>query len=123
MRITSRRFSEALREAKQLLNAIDPELTQELNKEIKAKIVRKVTSVPNQADQLDQITVRNLTYSLLLMKFLWRDHKAINNNPNHKPRYWVRRCNRMNAQAAKLSESCSEESSSEEQKNLPQEEV
>lgn len=70
MRITSRRFSEALREAKQLLNAIDPELTQELNKEIKAKIVRKVTSVPNQADQLDQITVRNLTYSLLLMKFL-----------------------------------------------------
>lgn len=70
MRITSRRFSEALREAKQLLNAIDPELTQELNKEIKAKIVRKVTSVPNQADQLDQITVRNLTYSLLLIKFL-----------------------------------------------------
>ena len=70
MRITSRRFSEALREAKQLLNAIDPELTQELNKEIKAKIVRKVTLVPNQADQLDQITVRNLTYSLLLMKFL-----------------------------------------------------
>lgn len=70
MRITSRRFSEALREAKQLLNAIDPELTQELNKEIKAKIVRKVTSVPNQADQLDQITVRNLVYSLLLMKFL-----------------------------------------------------
>ena len=70
MRITSRRFSEALREAKQLLNAIDPELTQELNKEIKAKIVRKVTSVPNQADQLDQLTVRNLTYSLLLMKFL-----------------------------------------------------
>ena len=29
----------------------------------------------------------------------------------------------MNAQAAKLSESCSEEDSSEEQKNLPQEEV
>jgi hypothetical protein len=43
MRITSRRFNEALREAKQLLNAIDPELTVELNKEIKAKIIRKLT--------------------------------------------------------------------------------
>ena len=43
MRITSRRFNECLREAKQLLNAIDPELTVELNKEIKAKIIRKLT--------------------------------------------------------------------------------
>ena len=60
MRITSRRFNECLREAKQLLNAIDPELTQELTKEIKAKIIRKITSVPEQADQLDQLTIKNI---------------------------------------------------------------
>jgi hypothetical protein len=75
MRITSRRFNEALREAKQLLSAIDPELTQELNKEIRAKIIRKITSVPEQADQLDQITVKNIVYSLLLKKYLSKDNK------------------------------------------------
>lgn len=75
MRITSRRFNEALRDAKQLLNAIDPELTQELTKEIKAKIIRKITSVPEQADQLDQITIKNIVYSLLLKKYLNKDNK------------------------------------------------
>lgn len=75
MRITSRRFNECLREAKQLLNAIDPELTQELNKEIRAKIIRKITSVSEQADQLDQITIKNIVYSLLLKKYLNKDNK------------------------------------------------
>lgn len=75
MRITSRRFNECLREAKQLLNAIDPELTQELTKEIKAKIIRKITSVPEQADQLDQLTIKNIVYSLLLKKYLNKDNK------------------------------------------------
>lgn len=75
MRITSRRFNECLREAKQLLNAIDPELTQELTKEIKAKIIRKITSVPEQADQLDQLTIKNIVYSLLLKKYLSKDNK------------------------------------------------
>ena len=105
MRITSRRFNEALREAKQLLNAIDPELTQELNKEIRAKIIRKITSVPEQADQLDQITVKNIVYSLLLKKYLSKDNKCLHNNPTFKPRYWLKRCEFMNSQ---------------EQKNLPQ---
>ena len=121
MRVTSRRFSECLWEAKQLLNAIDPELTLELKEEIRKKIIRKITDTPDQADQLDQITVKNNVYSLLLKKYLNKDNKCLHNNPNHKPWYWIKRCNRMNAQAAKLSESCSEESSSEEEeKNLPQ---
>lgn len=101
MRITSRRFNEALREAKQLLSAIDPELTQELNKEIRAKIIRKITSVPEQADQLDQITVKNIVYSLLLKKYLSKDNKWLHNNPTFKPRYWLKRCEFMNSQEQK----------------------
>lgn len=107
MRVTSRRFSECLWEAKQLLNAIDPELTLELKEEIRKKIIRKITDTPDQADQLDQITVKNIVYSLLLKKYLNKDNKCLHNNPNTKPYYWIRRCNRMNAQA-------------EAQKNLPQ---
>lgn len=99
MRITSRRFNEALRDAKQLLNAIDPELTQELTKEIKAKIIRKITSVPEQADQLDQITIKNIVYSLLLKKYLNKDNKWLHNNPTFKPRYWLKRCEFINSQA------------------------
>nr|DAT17444.1 MAG TPA: hypothetical protein [Caudoviricetes sp.] len=75
MRITSRRFNEALREAKQLLNSIDPELTQELKEEIRKKIIRKITSVPDQADHLDQLTIKNIVYSLLLKKYLNKDNK------------------------------------------------
>lgn len=105
MRITSRRFNECLREAKQLLNAIDPELTAELKEEIRKKIVRKVTNTPDQADQLDQITVKNLVYSLLLQKFLGKDNKSLHNNPTFKPRYWLKRCEFMSSQG---------------QKNLPQ---
>ncbi len=99
MRITSRRFNECLREAKQLLNAIDPELTQELTKEIKAKIIRKITSVPEQADQLDQLTIKNIVYSLLLKKYLNKDNKWLHNNPTFKPRYWLKRCEFINSQA------------------------
>ena len=99
MRITSRRFNECLREAKQLLNAIDPELTQELNKEIRAKIIRKITSVSEQADQLDQITIKNIVYSLLLKKYLNKDNKWLHNNPTFKPRYWLKRCKFINSQA------------------------
>lgn len=99
MRITSRRFNECLREAKQLLNAIDPELTQELTKEIKAKIIRKITSVPEQADQLDQLTIKNIVYSLLLKKYLSKDNKWLHNNPTFKPRYWLKRCEFINSQA------------------------
>nr|DAY34119.1 MAG TPA: hypothetical protein [Caudoviricetes sp.] len=103
MRITSRRFNEALREAKQLLNAIDPELTQELTKEIKAKIIRKITSVPEQADQLDQLTIKNILYSLLLKKYLNKDNKCLHNNPTFKPRYWLKRCEFINSQEKNLS--------------------
>ena len=101
MRITSRRFNECLREAKQLLSAIDPELTQELNKEIRAKIIRKITSVPEQADQLDQLTIKNIVYSLLLKKYLNKDNKCLHNNPTFKPRYWLKRCEFMNSQEQK----------------------
>ena len=101
MRITSRRFNEALREAKQLLNAIDPELTVELNKEIKAKIIRKLTWGDEPTDQLDQITVKNIVYSLLLKKYLNKDNKWLHNNPTFKPRYWLKRCEFMNSQEQK----------------------
>lgn len=99
MRITSRRFNEALREAKQLLNSIDPELTQELKEEIRKKIIRKITSVPDQADQLDQLTIKNIVYSLLLKKYLSKDNKCLHNNPTFKPRYWLKRCESINSQA------------------------
>ena len=99
MRVTSRRVNECLYEAKQLLNAIDPELTQELTKEIKAKIIRQITSVPEQADQLDQLTIKNIVYSLLLKKYLNKDNKWLHNNPTFKPRYWLKRCEFINSQA------------------------
>ena len=119
----SRRFSERLREAKQLLNAIDPALTDQLREAVRVKIVRVAQKNPNEPEGLSQETVKNLVYAIMLKRFFGKDNLAVNNNPNHKPRYWIRRCNWMNAQAAKLGESCSEESSSEEQKNLPQEEA
>ena len=99
MRITSRRFNECLREAKQLLNAIDPELAQELKEEIRKKIIRKITSVSEQADQLDQLTIKNIVYSLLLKKYLNKDNKCLHNNPTFKPRYWLKRCEFINSQA------------------------
>lgn len=101
MRITSRRFNECLREAKQLLNAIDPELTLELKEEIRKKIIRKITNTPDQADQLDQITVKNIVYSLLLKKYLNKDNKCLHNNPTFKPRYWLKRYEFMNSQEQK----------------------
>lgn len=101
MRITSRRFNEALREAKQLLNAIDPELTVELNKEIKAKIIRKLTWGDEPTDQLDKTTIKNLVYSLLIQKYLDKNKRAIHNDPYFKPRYWLKRCEFMNSQEQK----------------------
>lgn len=54
---------------------------------------------PREEDQLDQLTIKNIVYSLLLKKYLDKDNKCLHNNPTFKPRYWLKRCEFINSQA------------------------
>lgn len=91
MRKSTRRFNERLYEAKQLLNCIDPALTEELKNAIRVKIVRVAQWNPNEPDRLSQETIKNLVYSLLVKHYLDKDNLCLNNNPNKKPIYWLKR--------------------------------
>lgn len=107
----SRRFNERLREAKQLLTAIDPALTEQLKEAVRVKIVRVAQKNPAEPEGLSQETIKNLVYAILLKRFFGKDNLAVNNNPNTKPRYWIKRCDWMNSRV-QFSENCAEEKSS-----------